>query len=122
MEKRKSDRLQPLVIRTKWTYQENEKSGYVTNLSQKGAFLATDNPIPIGDTVSLDVTLPWQIGEIAVDAVVEWSSVGSEERTADHPRGIGLSFGELPREAGEKIEAFINRFHELVAQLEDMPT
>jgi len=122
MEKRKSDRLQPLVIRTMWTYQENESPGYLTNLSEKGAFLATDDPIPIGDTVNLDITLPWQIGEITLDAVVEWTSVDSQERTADHPRGVGLSFGDLPAEAGEKIEAFIHRFHELVAQLEDMPT
>jgi len=91
-------------------------------LSERGAFLATNDPIPIGDTVTLDITLPWEIGEITVDAVVEWTNVDSQESMPDHPPGVGLSFGDLPPAAGEKIEAFIHRFHELVAQLEDMPT
>ena len=122
MEKRKSDRLQPLVIRTKWTYQENRQSGYLTNLSELGAFLATNDPIPIGDPVTLDITLPWQIGEIAVESVVEWSNLDSKESSPDNPPGVGLSFGELPPDIQEKIDAYIQRFHELVAQLEDMPT
>ncbi len=122
MEKRKSDRLQPLVIRTKWKYQEKQKPGYVTDLSERGAFLATNDPIPIGDTVTLDITLPWEIGEMTVDAVVEWTNVDSQESMPDHPPGVGLSFGDLPPAAGEKIGAFIRRFHELVAELEDMPT
>ena len=122
MEKRKSDRLQPLVIRTKWTYEENQQSGYLTNLSELGAFLATKDPIPIGDPVTLDITLPWQIGEIAVDAVVEWTNLDSKDPSPDHPPGVGLSFGELPPAAKEKVDFYIQRFHELVSQLEDMPT
>ena len=122
MEKRKSDRLQPLVIRTKWAYEENQKPGYLTNLSEQGAFLATKDPIPIGDPVTLEITLPWEIGEITVDAVVEWSNLDSKDASADNPPGVGLSFGKLPPAAQEKVDAYIQRFHELVAQLEDMPT
>ena len=119
MEKRKTARLQPLVIRTKWMHQESQKPGYITNLSEQGAFLATNDPVPVGDTVSLSITLPWQLGEVAVDTVVEWTNVDSQETT---PPGVGLSFQDLPVGASEKIENFIQRFHELVAQLEDMPT
>lgn len=122
MEKRKSDRLQPLVIRTKWTYKDSRQSGYLTNLSELGAFLATKDPIPIGDPVRLEITLPWQIGEFSVDSVVEWSNLDSKEPSPDNPSGVGLSFGELPAAAKEKIDAYIQRFHELVAQLEDMPS
>ncbi len=122
MEKRKSDRLQPLVIRTKWKYQDKQKLGYVTDLSERGAFLATNDPIPIGGTVALDITLPWEIGEITVDAVVEWTNIDSPESMPDHPAGVGLSFGDLPPATKEKVDFYIQRFHELVSQLEDMPT
>jgi Tfp pilus assembly protein PilZ len=121
MEKRKSDRIQPLVIRAKVVYQESKKPGYLTNLSEAGAFLATEDAIPIGDKVALNITLPWQIGEISVEGTVEWTNFDSQESTPDHPAGVGLSFGDLPPAAQEKIGAFIQRFHELVAQLEDLP-
>lgn len=124
MDKRQSSRIQPLVIRTKFSYGESGdmKPGYLTNLSETGAFLATREQLAKGDRVSLEVTLPWQIGDIAVDGTVEWSNFANPEATPDHPLGVGLSFENLPEGARSKIGAFIERFHELVAQLEDLPT
>ncbi len=124
MNKREKSRIQPLVIRTKFTYQDSGTiiPAYLTNLSETGAFLATKEPLAEGVQVSLEMTLPWQIGDIAVEGTVEWSNFDDPEATPDHPLGVGLSFANLPEEARDKIAAFIERFHELVAQLEDMPT
>ncbi len=123
MDKRQKGRIQPLVIRAKFTYQDSETRipGYLTNLSETGAFLATKDQLAKGDGVSLEVTLPWQIGDIVVEGTVEWSNFDNPEATPDHPLGVGLRFGNLPEDARGKIAAFIERFHELVAQLEDMP-
>jgi uncharacterized protein (TIGR02266 family) len=124
MDKREKDRIQPLVIRAKFTHQDSETTipGYLTNLSETGAFLATKDQLAKGDRVSLEMTLPWQIGDIAVEGTVEWSNFDNPEATPDHPLGVGLRFANLPEDARDKIAAFIVRFHELVAQLEDMPT
>ena len=124
MEKRRKNRIQPLVIRTKFTHQSSNGKipGYLTNLSETGAFLATRERLAKGDQVSLEVTFPWRIGDTIVDGVVEWSNFDNPESTPDHPLGVGLCFSNLSEEAREKIAAFIVRFHELVAQLEDMPT
>jgi len=124
MDKRQKSRIQPLVIRTKFSRGESatKQPGYLTNLSETGAFLATKDPIPKGERVSLEVTLPWRIGDIEVDGTVEWSNHDNPEATPDHPLGVGLSFASLPQQVSQKIGAFIERFHELVAQLEDMPT
>ncbi len=79
------------------------------------------HPLAGGVWVSLEVTLPWQIGDIAVEGTVEWSNFDNPEATPDHPLGVGLCLANLPEEARDKIATFIERFHELVAQLEDMP-
>ena len=124
MDKRQKNRIQPLVIRTKFRHGDSETMapGYLTNLSETGAFLATKDRLAKGRRVYLEVTLPWQIGDIAVEGQVEWSNFDNPEQTPDHPLGVGLSFENLPEEAVKKIAAFIERFHELVAQLEDLPT
>ncbi|HEX9726169.1 MAG TPA: PilZ domain-containing protein [Vicinamibacteria bacterium] len=124
MEKRQKNRIQPLVIRAKFSHRDSKGQipGYLTNLSETGAFLATNNRLTQGDRVTLEVTLPWRIGDIVAEGTVEWSNFDNPEATPDHPLGVGLSFADLPQEARDKIAAFIERFHELVAQLEDMPT
>jgi Tfp pilus assembly protein PilZ len=122
MEKRRYDRIQPLVIRTKFIYRDDKQSGYLTNLSEAGAFLTTEEQIPVGDKLTLRISLPWQIGEIAVEATVEWDHFGPTKTEEDQPQGVGLSFQDLTPAAKEKIEMFIHRFHTLVAQLEDQPS
>jgi uncharacterized protein (TIGR02266 family) len=122
MRKAESERLRPLLIRTRFSHREIKKNGYVTNLSDGGVFLATEDPIPVGDRLTLRINLPWQIGQITVEAEVVWGNFDSRESAPEHPLGVGLSFVEPSSSAREKIETFVRRFHGLVAQLDDQPS
>ena len=118
-ERRKIDRLSPLVIRADYPCGEDRRNGYMTNLSEAGAFLATDEDFAIGETLDLRFVLPWGLGEHEVSASVIWRTKDMGEEPESIPTGVGLCFHNLASEVKESIRRYMRKFYELLAQIED---
>jgi Tfp pilus assembly protein PilZ len=119
-DKRKHPRISPLLIRTVFShgFAETVHQGYVTNLSYDGAFLATSEVVPVGSTIRLHITLPWEVGRIDVEAKVVWKRT-QQESTEDNPSpGLGLEFMTLETEATDKLKLYFKKFIELAARLQ----
>jgi uncharacterized protein (TIGR02266 family) len=80
-------------------------SGFTSNVSTGGVFVATDRLLPLGSRVSFELALPpsdrgWQLtGE------VRW--LREKALSDDIPAGLGLQFVDLPDDAAEAIKEFI---------------
>ena len=71
-EARASRRVSPLIIRAKFQFGEKLFEGYVTNLSETGAFLATEERTEVGESFGLILDMPWTLGEVTAEAEVVW--------------------------------------------------
>jgi Tfp pilus assembly protein PilZ len=117
-ERRKLERLSPLVIKTCFPRGKETKQGYLTNLSESGAFLAIEEAIPIGEVLALSFVLPWGLGEHEAEASVVWKT---DENAASEriPAGVGLSFAALDDKVTESIRRYMQKFYELLQQIEE---
>jgi hypothetical protein len=118
-ERRKIDRLSPLVVRTEFPgKQGGQKHGYLTNLSEKGAFLATDEDLQSGDRLDLRFVLPWGLGEHEALATVMWCTSDVEHDSSEIPTGVGLSFSEIADPVRDGIRRYQQKFFEILARIE----
>jgi hypothetical protein len=110
--RRTQPRFGPSVIKTWFEIEGDKRQGYLTNVSSGGAFLAVENPPLLGKDIELSAILPWRLGELRARARVVWRSKSSVG-------GAGLEFTSLDPSALELLEAYLVRFAELVAQIEE---
>jgi len=104
---RKHKRVAPLLLRVEFRFQEDICRGYVTNLSQGGAFLVTRELFPVGSNLSLRLKLPDPAGLIVIQAkVVRRRPEVSSSRGGKTP-GVGVEFISLDTEAAQKIQQYL---------------
>ena len=115
-EARRHARL-PLVVKAKVRANGRAQRGYLTNLSVGGAFLATKKPIPSGTRLQLLVLLPWKLGEFTAEAEVVWRT--GKEGSETNPPGGGLAFTKLDSEGEQRLQRYVERFYQLVAQIDE---
>jgi len=118
-EKRIHPRFGPLVIKTAFTVGADRGEGYLTNVSEGGAFLAVDDPPPLGAEVQIRAILPWRLGELCASTRVAWRSQGGSEGSGKLS-GVGLAFEELDPKARELLDAYLDKFTELAARIEEL--
>lgn len=119
-EKRTKPRFSPLVLKARLDADGETFEGYLTNVSASGAFLAMDAPPSIGTEVSIHATLPWGLGELCARARVVWR-VDPNSPSTRTPRitGIGLAFTQIEKSSEDALDAYLQRFAELAAQLDE---
>jgi Tfp pilus assembly protein PilZ len=88
---RKHERIGALRIEVKFRRGNDRGEGYLTDLSEKGAFLQTRQLFPVGEFVRLHVILPYQLGEVAAEARIVWLSY-EDSNDDPAPHGMGLAF------------------------------
>ena len=116
-ESRVSPRVSPLIIRAKFQSGEKRQVGYVTNLSESGAFLATEELFPLDHTLRVALDLPWRLGEIDVEAKVVWRNEEATPQTGNRLIGMGLVFVNLDAEAKTRLGEYIEKFFTLAAAI-----
>jgi uncharacterized protein (TIGR02266 family) len=80
-------------------------TGFSTNISEGGIFIATVQSLPRGTTVELDFTLPGG-KPLRVHGVVRWKREVND-RTPDLMPGLGVQFVDLPPEVANAISGFV---------------
>ncbi len=118
-EKRKIDRLSPLVIRTQFSSGGALHHGFLTNLSETGAFLASEASLTVGESVDLDFKLPWGLGQHSATASVVWSTEDAGTSSQDITVGVGLAFTKLAPEVQGAIRGYMKKFYDLLSQIDD---
>lgn len=73
---------------------------YVANLSGSGAFVRTDEPLPVGTEVNLRFS-------IVLDELETIEGVGVVVRVAENPPGMGVAFKELRGYSKRLMERFL---------------
>ncbi len=119
-EKRTKPRFGPLVLKARLDVGGETWEGYLTNLSASGAFLAMDAPPSIGTEIFIRAPLPWNLGELHARARVVWRNDPSSP-DARNPRieGVGLAFTRIEKGSADMLDAYLQRFAELAAQLDE---
>lgn len=111
---RAHERFSPTLIEAELTLGTSKLSGYLTNMSAGGSFFQGD-ALPEKDTVpDLHFELPGGIGTISTKARVVWARPESSEGE----RGVGLAFEGASEADKEKLQTYLERFHQLAADMD----
>jgi Tfp pilus assembly protein PilZ len=73
---------------------------YVTNISRSGAFIKTNDPLPVGSEVNLRFT-------VIMDDIETIEGVGEVVRVQKSPPGMGVVFKELSSYSQRLIEKLL---------------
>jgi uncharacterized protein (TIGR02266 family) len=96
----------PLKVEVGYASEHNFYTGFMENLSSGGIFIATHDPVAIGDHYELTFSVPGLNRPINASCEVRWI----REYNPDYPDmvpGAGMRFVKLDAEARAAIELFI---------------
>ena len=120
-EKRRHPRIGPVLVRADCHLGDKDWEGFLTSLSEGGAYLVTDELLVVGETLSLQFLLPWQLGHIESDAKVVYAISESDPRPDGYPAGVGLVFVAPSSEQVERLRRYVVRFREIAERLAATP-
>lgn len=113
--KRKSDRLHHELLVAYRTV-----DGFITdwavNVSKGGIFINTRNPLPVGTTVRLIVSLP--DAAFPFDLTGRVTRVNEYDNPSNQVPGMGIEFVEMDEDKKARIERFVSRLRK---ELPDAP-
>lgn len=99
MSERREDRL---TINKEFDSFDQFIDEYVTNISRTGAFIKTDNPLPIGTEVKLHFT-------VIMDDIETIEGIGKVVRVEQNPPGMGVVFERLENYSQALLEKLLTR-------------
>ena len=112
-EQRQTERIQPFVAPCRVVGETVAISAYLTDLSEAGARISTDETPPALDTaVTLEVRIGRRPSRSRLSARVEWI------RPDEAGVLFGLSFARLPPEQREALQEVVADFRRLAAELQ----
>jgi len=109
---RRSPRLGPLSINAEFCFGGDRHPGVLTNVSPDGAFLATEEALPLGARLSVHLAFPrelFEFGTVSVEGLVVRRSRKSHYWAVERP-GVGIAFVDLSSGARQTVELYIQQF------------
>ena len=82
-------------------------TGSTRNISAGGVFVATDQPVRVGDQLKLELKLPASRNSITLDSTVRWVRLRRGAGGRNRPAGMGLQFINLTTETSSVIGSFL---------------
>ncbi len=83
---------------------------FTANLSVLGAYIASDEPLRVNQTLRLRFTVPGNVLESEVTGVVVWANPRQEHPVHSLPCGFGVCFLGLDDQARRRIEAVVKEW------------
>jgi uncharacterized protein (TIGR02266 family) len=96
----------PLKVEVNYTSEHNFYTGFMENVSSGGLFVATHEPVTIGDSIEVTFTVPGLNHTCTSVCEVRWIREYNPDAIDTVP-GMGLKFTKLDPEARTAIELFI---------------
>lgn len=96
----------PASFRARVVTKTGERVAHVCNLSMTGAYLATPRPTLRGGIVELH--LPLEPGEVAVQVQVVWNNVPGNLRRPHAPIGMGVRFIQMPEATTKQLRSYLD--------------
>ena len=108
-ERRRQARV-PLAVEVDFRSENNLYVGFSENISEGGLFIATYEPLTVGERLPVHFTLPGFNVPIRCEVEVTWVlEYGEGPLDGDKVPGMGLRFLDLPDSHREVLAAFINQ-------------
>jgi len=105
---RRADRLQHELLVAYRTV-----DGFITdwavNISKGGLFINTRNPLPVGTTVRLIISLPDGVSSFDFDLAGRVTRVNEFDNPSNQVPGMGVEFLDVDEDKRVRIERFVNR-------------
>ena len=95
-----------LEVEVSLTSQSNFYTGFTSDISEGGVFIATRETVPVGTKLSFDLKLG--SGNVSVTGLVRWVREYSS-LTEDVPPGVGVQFVDLHPKVAQVINGFISK-------------
>jgi len=105
-EQRRSARRFPIKVEVNYTSEHNFYTGFLENLSSGGLFVATHEPVVIGDLIDVTFSVPGLNRSCTAACEVRWLREYNPLHTDTEP-GMGVKFVQIDPEAQAAIELFI---------------
>ncbi len=94
-----------LKAKVDWGQDETTFSGYTENVSEGGVFVATANPLPIGEPLELSIELK-DGSAMTVRARVAWVRPTNDD--AGVFGGMGIQFVDPPAALADSLRSFVH--------------
>ncbi|SPD75188.1 Type IV pilus assembly PilZ [uncultured Desulfobacterium sp.] len=111
MGERRWNKRVPARLKTSYVGDRDYLISYSKDLSVDGMFICTQDPLPVGESVSLTFSIG-KIGQVTIDAKVIW--VNSADIQGES--GMGVQFIDTPDLIKEEILKFVNKIAVLLAE------
>lgn len=106
MSEREHERM-PYRVQVEFRTASSFLVAYSVNLSRGGLFLETDEELPTGSVVELELRVPGA-DPLAVSGMVTWRR---PPESPEGPAGLGIEFQDVAPQLGAAIDQLVTAFH-----------
>jgi hypothetical protein len=86
------------------------RRAFIVNINILGAYVADEDPPPVGERLRCRFRTPGNDLEVVVDAIVVWINGQQQHPVHSLPRGFGLEFKDVPPESLGRLKGIVRDY------------